>query len=92
MFLDFAEDQARRKKQIFLRDWKTRLDEFLRFNERAVLPDAGVVSREDADRKAAAEYEKFSARRRAAIEAEAETEAIKQLEATARKISKRKNT
>lgn len=55
MFLDFAEDQARRKKQIFLRDWKTRLDEFLRFNERAVLPDAGVVSREDADRKAAAE-------------------------------------
>lgn len=55
MFLDFAEDQARRKKQIFLRDWKTRLDEFLRFNERAVLPGAGAVSREDADRKAAAE-------------------------------------
>ncbi|MCK9588238.1 MAG: RhuM family protein [Terrimicrobiaceae bacterium] len=90
MFLDFAEDQARRKKQIFLRDWKVRLDEFLRFNERSVLPGAGGVSREDADRKAAAEYEKFAARRRAALEAEAETEAIEQLEATAKKISKRK--
>jgi hypothetical protein len=32
MFLDFAEDQARRRKQVFLKDWKNRLDEFLRFN------------------------------------------------------------
>ena len=92
MFLDFAEDQARRKKQIFLRDWKTRLDEFLRFNERAVLPDAGAVSRVDADRKAATEYEKFAARRRAALEAVADMEAIKQLEDAAKKISKQKNT
>jgi hypothetical protein len=40
MFLDFAEDQARRRKQIFLHDWETRLDDFLRFNQRAVLPNA----------------------------------------------------
>jgi hypothetical protein len=92
MFLDFAEDQARRKKQIFLRDWKLRLDEFLRFNERSVLPDAGAVSREDAARKAAAEYEKFAVRRRAAIEAAAEEESLKQLEATAKRISRRKKT
>jgi hypothetical protein len=37
MFLDFAEDQARRRKQIFLQDWRLKLDEFLRFNERGVL-------------------------------------------------------
>jgi hypothetical protein len=43
MFLDFAEDQAARRKQIFLSDWRNRLDDFLRFNERAVLPDAGRV-------------------------------------------------
>jgi len=90
MFLDFAEDQARRKRQIFLRDWQARLDEFLRFNERAVLPDAGVVSRVDADRKAREEYEKFATRRRQHLEAEAEAEAIKQLEETAKKLSKRK--
>jgi hypothetical protein len=41
MFLDFAEDQSRRRKQIFLNDWKARLDEFLRFNDRNVLPTAG---------------------------------------------------
>ena len=38
MFLDFAEDQARRRKQIFLRNWQTRLDDFLQLNERAILP------------------------------------------------------
>lgn len=74
MFLDFAEDQARRRKQIFLNDWKTRLDDFLRFNDRAVLPGAGQVSRDEADQKAADEYEKFAARRRAQLEAEGEAE------------------
>jgi hypothetical protein len=90
MFLDFAEDQARRRKQVFLRDWQTRLDDFLRFNERAVLPHAGKVSREEADRKAAEEYEHFAARRRAALEAAGETDALRQLEAAAKAIPERR--
>ena len=72
MVLDFAEGQARRRKQIFLNDWKTRLDDFLRFNERAVLPHGGRVNRGDADRKATDEYERFATRRRAALEEEGE--------------------
>jgi len=40
MFLDFAEDQARRRKQIFVQNWVTRLHDFLNLNERAILPDA----------------------------------------------------
>jgi len=90
MFLDFAEDQARRRKQVFLNDWKTRLDDFLRFNDRAVLPHAGRVTREEADRKAAAEYEAFAARRRAALEAEGEAEALRQLEDAAKALPKRR--
>ena len=87
---NFAEDQARRRKQVFLNDWKARLDDFLRFNERAVLPHAGRVSRETADRKAVDEYEKFAARRRTELEAAGEADALRQLEATARKLPKRK--
>jgi hypothetical protein len=34
MWLDFAEDQALRRKEIFLKDWAERLDAFLNFNER----------------------------------------------------------
>ncbi len=90
MFLDFAEDQAKRRKQVFLRDWQTRLDDFLRFNEREVLPNAGKVSRDAADRKAAEEYELFAARRRAALEAAGEAEALRQLEAAAKALPDRK--
>lgn len=43
MFLDFAEDQAWRKNQVFLRDWPEKLDEFLKFHERDVLGAAGKV-------------------------------------------------
>jgi hypothetical protein len=92
MFLDYAEDQAKRRKQVLLDDWKTRLDEFLRFNERGVLPDAGRVSREAADEQAQQEYEQFSARRRAAIESQAEQDAIRELEETAGKLSKTKGS
>ena len=45
MWLDFAEDQATRRKQVFMQDWQTKLDEFLRFNDREVLTDAGQVSK-----------------------------------------------
>jgi hypothetical protein len=90
MFLDFAEDQARRRKQIFLADWQKRLDDFLRFNDRKVLPNAGHMSREDADRKAEQEYEAFAARRRAHLESEAEAAAMKQLEETAKKLPKKR--
>ncbi|MBI4880745.1 MAG: virulence RhuM family protein, partial [Planctomycetes bacterium] len=72
MWQDFAEDQARRRRQVWLRDWRTRLDEFLRFNERAVLPGKGRVSRADADARAETEYERFATRRRALLQAEAE--------------------
>ena len=89
MWLDFAEDQARRRKQVFLKDWETKLNEFLRFNERAVLGDKGSVSKTTADAHAEAEYEEFAARRRALLEAEAEREQSQPLEDAARKLPER---
>lgn len=55
MWLDFAEDQAKRKKQVFLRDWVEKLDQFLQFNDREVLQGAGKISKKQADAKAEAE-------------------------------------
>jgi hypothetical protein len=95
MFLDFAEDQARRRKQVFMRDWRTRLDDFLKFNERDILKDAGRVTREQADRHAEKQYRLFEERRRKELEAKAETDLVAgmaQLEGDVKKIasSKRK--
>lgn len=88
MFLIYAEDQAKRRKQIFLSDWRAKLDEFLRFNERGVLPDAGRVSREEAEAVACAEYELFAERRRALAEAEGE-KSLRELEEKAKKLPKK---
>jgi hypothetical protein len=80
MWLDYAEDQAKRRKQVFLKDWQQKLDEFLRFNDREVLPDAGTISKKDADLKAANEYVLFTEQRRVALEETGATDTIKQLE------------
>ena len=64
MWLDFAEDQAERRQQVFLQDWQSKLDQFLQFNDRDVLVGAGSVSKKEADAKAAAEYERFAEHRR----------------------------
>ncbi len=86
MFLDFAEDQARRRKQIFLRNWLARLHDFLNLNEREILPDAGKVSREEAHRLAEQEYGHFAARRRAALEAQGEVDLLALLDAEVKKL------
>jgi hypothetical protein len=80
MWLDFAEDQARRRKQIFLRQWQDKLDDFLRFNDRAVLPDAGSVSKADADQQAINTYADFEERRRRYREDKGAEDAIRQIE------------
>jgi hypothetical protein len=90
MWLDFAEDQAKRRKHIFLKHWELKLDEFLRFNERRVLSHSGTISKEDANMKAASEYDAFSVRRRAFLEAEAEQLDVKHLEDTAMRLPKKK--
>jgi hypothetical protein len=72
MWLDFAEDQALRRQQVFLNDWDKKLDEFLRFNDRDVLDGSGSVSKKVADDTAKKTYEAFAIQRRLLKEAEGE--------------------
>jgi len=64
MYLDYAEDQARRRKPMHMADWVARLDAFLEFNERNILTHAGKVSHQLAEEHAHAEFEKYEAERR----------------------------
>lgn len=70
MWLDFAEDQALRRKQVFLQDWDTKLDQFLSFNDREVLQGAGGVSKKAADEKAKEVFDIYAQKRRQLKEAE----------------------
>lgn len=70
MWLDFAEDQALRRKQVFLQDWDTKLDQFLSFNDREVLQGAGGISKKTADEKARKVFDIFAQKRRRLKETE----------------------
>ena len=80
MWLDYAEDQACRRKQVFMKDWELKLDEFLKFNDRRVLPNAGSVSKKDAEVHARDEYDRFAKRRREFKESLGAEESIRALE------------
>ncbi len=90
MWLDYAEDQAKRRKQIFLKDWEEKLDGFLAFNERDVLRNFGSLTKKQADEHAKEEYKKFSQLRREERESIGEIEHIKALESFAKNVRKPK--
>ncbi len=85
MWLDFAEDQALRRKQVFLQDWADKLDQFLSFNDRDVLSGAGKISKKDADEKAKLEFDRFAEQRRCLKEAEGARANIAALKAILKK-------
>ena len=90
MWLDYAEDQAKRKQQVFLNDWENRLDAFLEFNERDVLQNFGQISKKEADKKAKDEYKIFSVQRRVQKEEQGFIENIKALENIAKMQKEKK--
>lgn len=59
MYLDFAQNMARRQRVLTMAEWVQKLDSFLQFNEYDVLADFGKVKRDTAERRAAQAYEKF---------------------------------
>jgi hypothetical protein len=81
MYLEFAEDQARRRKTMSMADWATRLDAFLSFNERPVLTHAGKLRAEVAEQLALVRYDSFDAARRQLAAREADEENLASLEA-----------
>ena len=58
-YLDFAENMAKRKIPLTMKDWETRLNRFIEMFEYGLLKDAGSVTAEIARLHAESEYEKF---------------------------------
>ena len=71
-YLSFAELQARQRKPMTMADWKTKLDAFLKLNDRDILTNAGTLSAEEAKEIAADAYKTYLIERRR-LEAETPT-------------------
>ncbi len=85
MFLDYAEDQAKRQQTMSMKNWEERLDAFLQFNNRSVLMNAGEISHEKAEEITHQRFDVFDAARRQAELTVAEAEAMQELEALEKK-------
>lgn len=86
MYLDYAEDMARRRKTMNMSEWEDRLDAFLQFNEREVLTHAGKISAQVAERLALERYAEYDTKRREAERLSADAEDVQALEQVERKL------
>lgn len=59
MYLDYAENQAKRKIPMTMEDWANKLNAFLQFNEYEILNNSGKVTAEIAKAFAESEYKKY---------------------------------
>ncbi len=59
MYLDYAENQAKKQQKILMTEWIDKLEAFLKFNDYEILEGAGKVSAEVAKELAEEQYDKF---------------------------------
>lgn len=88
MYLDYAEDQASKRKTISMEQWSEKLDAFLTFNERDLLTHAGKIQMKVAQKLATERYEEFDQKRKSAEAIKADEDDIKELEKLEKKIAK----
>jgi hypothetical protein len=80
MYLDYAEDQAQRRRTLTMGDWEEKLDAFLAFNDREVLTHAGKLRANVAERLVLERYESFDVARREAAKLAADAQDMTTLE------------
>jgi len=68
MYLDYAEDQARRHIPMHMADWEEKLNSFLKFTGREVLSNYGKITSEIAKQLAEVQYEQFDAHRKKRVD------------------------
>jgi hypothetical protein len=86
-FLAFAENQARQKKVMYMRDWIKKLNDILTINENEILEHAGKISHQLAIEIAETEYEKYNTQRIAV----ADQKSLEELDNEIKKLKPGKN-
>ncbi|MNQ30999.1 hypothetical protein D3C85_443590 [compost metagenome] len=91
MYLDYAEDQARRGKTMTMQDWASKLDAFLSFNERDLLDHAGSISAKVAEQLAQERYQQFDSQRREAERQQADNADLQSIERLQQQLPRKRS-
>ncbi|MBR1682218.1 MAG: virulence RhuM family protein [Bacteroidaceae bacterium] len=89
LYLDFAELQAEEHRPMYMKDWISILDDFLRISRKDILTHAGRISAQLAKAKADAEYDKFKERTKNEL-TPVEIHFLEQFEREQKKLSDKK--
>lgn len=84
-YLELAELHALNQNPMYMNDWIERLDDFLKMTGNNVLQNAGIISHEQALKKAKEEYEKYKELNKNSL-SKVEEHFINQIENTSKKI------
>lgn len=86
-YLELAELQALNRKPMYMKDWVSKLDDFLTITGNDILSHAGKISHQKALGKAHTEYEKYKELIKNEL-SKAEQDFIKQIDNTSKKLKK----
>jgi hypothetical protein len=89
-YLDLAEIQALNQKPMYMTDWITKLDEFIKISGNDILDHLGSISHQQALQKAKDEYEKFKEQAKNDL-SQVEIHFVKHLESSAKGLKGKKN-
>jgi hypothetical protein len=90
-YLEMAELQALNRKAMYMQDWISRLDDFLRMTGNDILEHAGSISHEQALQKAELEYSKFREKTKNELSS-VEKDFIKFMDTTSKALKKGKQS
>ncbi|HAK28423.1 MULTISPECIES: virulence RhuM family protein [Sphingobacterium] len=88
-YLELAELQALNRKPMYMQDWITRLDDFLRMVGNEVLQHAGAVSHDQAVKKAELEYAKYEEKTKNEL-SKVEKDFVAFIDTTAKSLERKK--
>lgn len=87
-YLEFAELQAIRKQPMYMKDWITKLDDFIKMTGSELLKNPGKIGHLEAENKALAEYSKYKEKTKNEL-SEVEVHFIESVKAAQKKIEKK---
>ncbi len=85
-YLELAEIQAMNQIPMYMKNWVESLDYFIKMTGKDILQNAGLISHEQAIKKANEEYEKYKEKHKDEL-SEVEKHFIKQLETNTKKLA-----
>jgi len=88
-YLELAELQALNRRPMYMQDWVTRLDDFLRMTGNEVLQHAGAISHQQALQKAEIEYAKYKEKTKNEL-SKAEKDFVQFIDQTAKSLESKK--